>query len=692
MKQNKTTKIRMAVVRAAAALFVCSGLFSRCANTTTPLGGPKDSLPPVITSMLPLQGQTKFTEKKIFIEFDEYVQLKDVGSEFFVSPAMKKKPTLTIRGRGVQISITDDSLKENQTYALNFGSAVRDNNEGNVLYGLRYVFSTGESIDSMIMSGYVADGQSGDSAGKTLLFFYDALCDSIADYDSILFNIQPDAIARSENNGIFVAQNLKPIKYKVYAVQDKNKNGTYEPGVDKVGFMDEYVNPAELPGFAYWVDSLRNYPTADPQIYLRLFMDKEFKRQNLTASERPLQNKVILRFGAPKPEIKSIWFDSIPNDSLVWEYTTKGKDTIALWFNVSPGRIKDTLQGIITYMKHDSLNVLQPETDTLKLLWRYVESKEEKKAREEEEKARKAAEQAGEEYIPKPKANPFGFKVLSGNEINPNKTIPIEFTMPLVSIDSTLITLAAIETDKEGNKTETPVAVRIEQDTANMRKWHISGDWTSGGEYHLTIPAGVFVNVARQANDTLSADFKIMEKDKYAKVIINLTGKTPESQYILTLKDKSGNTIEERRNVVTGQYTFEYVPEGEVTLRVTEDLNGNGMWDSGDVIARRQPERVETYTSEAGDKAVPTRANWEVTLTTDMNQMFAPITIENVIAKLESAERVRVSKLMEERLRKTEEAKRRGEDEENSGGGGLSIGGALGGMKSKIGSVTNAIK
>jgi hypothetical protein len=89
---------------------------------------------------------------------------------------------------------------------------------------------------------------------------------------------------------------------------------------------------------------------------------------------------------------------------------------------------------------------------------------------------------------------------------------------------------------------------------------------------------------------------------------------------------------------------------------------------------------------------VPTKSNWEVTITADMNTLFAPITIENVIAKLEAAERVRVNKLMEERIKRAEEKARRGEDDENSGGGGLSIGGALGGMKSKIGSVTNAIR
>ena len=95
---------------------------------------------------------TNFTARKIYVTFDEFVQLKDQQKEFFTSPQMKKKPQLSIRGRGILIQIKD-TLKENTTYALNFGSAVRDNNEGNPLYSMRYVFSTGPEVDSMVVSG-----------------------------------------------------------------------------------------------------------------------------------------------------------------------------------------------------------------------------------------------------------------------------------------------------------------------------------------------------------------------------------------------------------------------------------------------------------------------------------------------------------------------------------------------------------
>ena len=96
----------------------------------TPTGGPKDTLPPVITLMTPDNFTTNFKDRKIYIEFDEFVQIKDQQKEFFTSPQMKKKPTITLRGRGISVQLRD-TLRENTTYALNFGSAICDNNEGN---------------------------------------------------------------------------------------------------------------------------------------------------------------------------------------------------------------------------------------------------------------------------------------------------------------------------------------------------------------------------------------------------------------------------------------------------------------------------------------------------------------------------------------------------------------------------------
>jgi hypothetical protein len=676
---GRATKTWNIVSRVAVAAFFCSGFFVRCASQLTPQGGPKDSLPPVVKSMLPQMGSRNMTEKKIFIEFDEYVQLKDQNKEFYTSPLMKTKPTLAIKGRGVSVTIKD-TLKENQTYSLNFGTTVRDNNEGNPLYGLRYVFSTGPAIDSMIMTGYTADAMKGDSISKSLVFFYDAKIDTIPAYDSILLKHKPDAVGRAEGNGIFIAQNLKPIPYKIYAIEDKNNNQQYDPGVDKVGFMDTLCNPAEMGPFTVWRDEYRKYPTADPQIYFRMFTDGQFRRQNLVASERPSQHQAVLRFGAPFPKIDTLRFDSIPADKVIWEYQTAGRDTISLWFNVPAEALPDTIKGRIAYMRHDSINNLVSYGQNLRLAWRHVETREEKREREKQEKERAKAEEAGEEYTPPRKPNPFKVKIDAPKELNPEKNIPMTFDLPLVEVDTTQITLTAV-TDPEAPE---PVVFHLERDTMKIREWTLSAEWDATQKYRLVVPAGTFVDVAGQRNDSIGNDFEILQKEKFATLVATVVGKTPEAKYIVEILDDSGKTERTIKDVSSGTYDIFYIPEGEIRIRVTEDGNGNGKWDTGNLIERRQPERVGFYVGETGSQSIPTRSNWEVSVALDMNRIFTPLTIEKVRADLQRAEDERVAKWLEEKAKRdAERAKQQGANGQNTGGG-LGIGGALGGAKQQI--------
>ena len=316
-------------------LLLFGGAFlSRCASIGSPSGGPKDTLPPTIVSMTPEQNAPNFKSDRIYIAFDEYVQLKDQQKEIFTSPAMRKKPKVSLRGRGIYVEIESDSLEPNTTYAIEFGSSVADNNEGNPYYGLRYVFSTGGEIDSLVMSGYTEDSGTLDSLGRTFIYFFEADSVEVPDaYDSTMFKYKPSKIARSRNNGIFIAQNLKPVNYRVYAYYDSNDNQSYEPSIDKVGFLDSVYNPAQMPEFVVWYDSVRHYYSADPQLYLRMFTDVSFSRQSLKESQRPEQHKLLLYFGAPRPEIKKLEFEGIPSENIVIEPITEGRDTLALWLD-----------------------------------------------------------------------------------------------------------------------------------------------------------------------------------------------------------------------------------------------------------------------------------------------------------------------------------------------------------------------
>ena len=639
----------LSVLRAVVVLFFASAFFSRCASMMIPTGGPRDTLPPVIVNMTPDNFSTDrplVGHGKIYIEFDEFVQLKDQQKEFFTSPQMKKKPTVTLRGRGIVIQLRD-TLLPNTTYALNFGSALRDNNEGNPLHSMRYVFSTGPELDSMILSGYTADAYKADSVSKTFIWFFPAdSVEDIAEYDSTIFKYKPAVIARAENNGIFIAQNLKPVPYRVYAVQDKNDNQLYEPGSDQVGFLDGTYNPAALPDFAMWYDSLRHYVSAEPQLYLRMFTDRAFRRQVLAQSERPFQHKALLYFSAPHPQIDSIRFDSIPEGGFIVDPQTVGRDTLALWFTVPSAQLPDTLRGSVTYFKHDSVNVLRRVTEPLKLSWRFIETKEQQREREKLERERRRAEEAGEEWTEPRKPSPFAFKLPLNGEINPENHLTVDFDYPLARLDSAAMLLTLLKAD---NSVE-DVPVRFVRDTALLRRWYVRAPWKPEGQYTLTIPAGAITDVAGFTNDSIVGKYTVLDPEKFATVKIDVRGREGV-QYIVQLLDGSGSLKQERRGVVSGPVRFNYVSPGEIKFRVIEDLNGNGKWDSGDVVARRQPERAEMFVDEQGGETFATKANWDIEFTMDMPRIFAPVTMQSLSRLLDERELQRLRREEEKRAK-----------------------------------------
>lgn len=656
-------------------LFFAGAFLSRCASIGTPTGGPKDTLPPVVVAVVPEDGATNFKSKSIYIEFDEYVQLKDQQKEIYVSPAMGKKPVFTMRGRGIYIQIKDDSLLPETTYAIEFGSSVADNNESNALHGLRYVFSTGSAIDSLICSGYTEDSYTADSLGKSFIWFYEADSVETPDtYDSTIFKYKPSKIARSQNNGIFIAQNLKPVPYRVYAIFDANDNQTYEPSIDKVGFVDGVYNPAEMPDFSIWYDSVRRYPSADPQLYFRLFTDVSFRRQSLQEATRPEQHKVVLSFGASNPDIRSLRLDSVPQDKIIVEPLSKGRDTLALWLNVPSESLPDTLRGEIVFMAHDTLNVLRETKEELKLSWRRIESRDQERERERNERARAKAEAAGEEWKEPPTPSTFAMiDFAKSAEVNPEQDLPLEFATPLTRFDSTAVELLSFG---EGGDTLRERAIFI-PDTANVRRWRLRSRWLPERQYRLRIPPDALADITGEGNDSITASLTVSKVEDYATLRLKVTPRHEGDLYILQLVDVNGTLLREERGVGAGEHTMLYVPAGDMRLRIIEDVNGNGEWDGGNLVERRQSERAEFYKNDEQEELFTTKTGWEFDLTLDMNRIFAPVTMDELVRRLDQREQTRLRKEAERHAK--EGNRNNGQNNQQQSGSGLNMGG-MGGL------------
>ena len=676
------------ILKVAVTLLFLGAFLTRCASIMTPDGGPKDTIPPVITAITPGNFATNFKEKKIYIEFNEYVQLKDQNKEMFTSPQMKKMPLITTRGKGIVITLRD-TLKENTTYAIDLGSAVRDNNEGNPINAMRYVFSTGDTVDSLMCSGYTADSYKADSVSRTFLWFFiaDSLPDT-PDYDSTIFNRKPDVIARAQNNGIFIAQNLKPINYRIYAFGDKNDNQMYEPGTDLVGILDSVYNPATMPSFAIWFDSLRHYPSADPQLYFRMFTDKTFKGQRLVEAQRKDRKQIVLYFNTALPKIDSIRLDSVPSDKIIFDPRTKGKDTLNIWLNVPEESLPDTIKGKITYYKHDSVRNLVQTTEPIKVAWKLVESKEEQKAREKEEKERKQAEAEGKEYTPPQKPNPFKYKSSASSEINPEKGFDITIDYPLVAFDSTAVKLYKLSGDDK-NPTETEVEKHFVRDTLNIGRYAVRAQWENNTKYRFYIPKHSMTDIMGYQNDSISSSFSTFDPEKFSKIVLSIKGEKGK-EYIIQQTDSSGKMQQEITGVTSGKQAINFVSPGEIRIRIIEDTNGNGIWDAGDVVNRLQPERAEMFINDKGEDVFTTKANWDIEIDIDMSKVFKPMTMENLIKMLEDKEASRIKKLYEEWEKKQLE-KSQNSNGQNSGMGGMGgMMGGMGGMMGGLGGLTGS--
>jgi len=72
--------------------FITSLLFlaTNCARRSSPTGGEKDSLPPVLVRSYPKMNSILFDKDEIELVFDEYIKLKDLKKQLIVSPPLDK--------------------------------------------------------------------------------------------------------------------------------------------------------------------------------------------------------------------------------------------------------------------------------------------------------------------------------------------------------------------------------------------------------------------------------------------------------------------------------------------------------------------------------------------------------------------------------------------------------------------------
>ncbi len=218
-------------------VFAASSIGSGCANIIPPTGGPRDSLPPLLTGVTPKDSSENFNAKKVTFYFNEYVVVDNVHDNLIVSPVPKQEPLVEYKLKTVTIKIKD-TLEENTTYSYDFGNAIKDNNEGNILRNFTYVFSTGTHIDSLDLSGRVLIAQTG-VPDSTLIVMLHRKGD-----DSAVIKEKPRFIAKLDSTGRFHFRHLPVGEFYLYALKDEGGQKKYLSKKQFFAFADKPVNTA----------------------------------------------------------------------------------------------------------------------------------------------------------------------------------------------------------------------------------------------------------------------------------------------------------------------------------------------------------------------------------------------------------------------------------------------------------------
>ena len=216
-------------------------LLTACANRGRPSGGPEDIEPPKITRVIPENYTTNFKGNEIRIYFDEFIKIKNLQKQLIISPPMDVEPTVTPLGSSSKYIkiIIKDTLEENTTYAFNFGQSIVDNNEENPYDYYRYVFSTGDEIDSLSVKGEIVDAEKlkPDNFVSVMLYELDSTYT-----DSTVFKQKPKYITNTlDSLTTFSIDNIREGTYKLIALKDENGNFTYQKKSDKIGFYEGVV-------------------------------------------------------------------------------------------------------------------------------------------------------------------------------------------------------------------------------------------------------------------------------------------------------------------------------------------------------------------------------------------------------------------------------------------------------------------
>lgn len=590
-----------------------AALLAACASMGRPEGGERDYDPPVYQRSSPSPGSVNVKTNRITVHFNENVQLEDAMNKVVVSPAQKTTPLVRANGRNVTVELRD-TLIPNTTYTVDFADAIKDLNEGNVLDGLAIDFATGPEIDSLRISGMVFEAKNLEPAQGMLVgaYFEETFT------DTTLTKVPFDRIAKTNQLGEFTLRNLRPGTYRIFAIDDVNRDYRWDRS-ENIAFYPDPVTPTatritvtDTLRTAEGTDSLVSREVTEylPNDLLLTWFNEGYSAQYLSDYARPEQNKITLRMGTRAdslPILRLINTHRAGDDISLWARidATAGLDTLTYWITDSSLITNDTLLVATTYMRTDTLDRLVARTDTLRFL-----NKGARKTKKDDGKKKKD-EEADTVAPPIPALD---FKVVGSNQQELNKGLIFKAGAPVERFDPSAVRMEIYYAeDSTWFPVEAPGIVL--SDSLRPMDYAASYAWEEGMKYRLTIDSAAIVDIYGHVNKPFKHEFTTKRFDDYSTVSFNISGIAPGSKAIVELLSTQDAPVA-RAEVTGGSATLEYLAPATYYARLFIDRDSDGIWSKGSMTDSIQPEDVYYY-----PKKIVVKKNWDIEQTWDIDEL-----------------------------------------------------------------------
>lgn len=143
--------------------------------------------------------------------------------------------------------------------------------------------------------------------------------------------------------------------------------------------------------------------------------------------------------------------------------------------------------------------------------------------------------------------------------------------------------------------------------------YRFEAEWQPDTEYSLEVDSAAFESIYGIVNDKMKNGLRCKKEEDFGSLVVKVSGLPDSLSAVVQLLDKSGNVTKESKTQDDGSAEFFWLNEGQYYLSAFIDLNGNGIWDTGDFHKGLQPEE-RFYLP----KVIEIKANWDITTQWDL--------------------------------------------------------------------------